>query len=500
MKNFWKLGAVFAMLALLFTGCPDDNGNGNGEDPTDPVVTSVDLAVDPVLKITLDGGFGVAEDEVYTFSATVNGTDGTNGGDELDSDYEIVIVAVGVAVLADLIEEDEAYSGTGPRTITILDGEGSFAVKAVSKGDGASAGTKVSSETWTIAVVDESELLDTYLTAFYLVAYNEAAPTVPVTTLTAMAQGSTWYVGAVVEGEGTFDSTYVLEIELSIPALATVTDLEGAWATTLPGGKKIVVSPTAFGTIEITAEASEEYFLPTVDPVAEWEITVAPSGAPPAPNWGTIGWMFHQTFDRAVTTGTTTTLPSVSNGRFTIRNNEPNAMLDSADAVTADDGMKDAPERRGMIDATFMVLDQPVMADARPGYFKAYGIEAQIRITADRDENVSVLNHQRGIWLGAFTDPRDYIQELGSDGLTANPSEVPHAVGIRLGAHGQRRGIYSRVEAPNVNWGGIGMNQAGGLGLVVAADVPNDGHTWFTAFQNNDYQSANDPTSGPRRA
>jgi uncharacterized repeat protein (TIGR02543 family) len=138
-----------------------------------------------------------------------------------------------------------------------------------------------------------------------------------------------------------------------------------------------------------------------------------------------------------LTAGTTTSVPTVANGRYTIFNNEPLAGIDG----------NQIDNFKYIRDSTIMYLDVPVIADLED--FRMYGIEARVRTTRLRDGPAPVP-HVGTVILGLMTNPEDIgILEFepfgfgGSAGLGTNQritddsrDRAPDIAGVRAPQNG----------------------------------------------------------------
>jgi hypothetical protein len=450
----------------------------------------------PLLLDTDTEEFGLNATDSRTFSAVVAGTHNFNRG------YNIVATAIEGTIDA-MISVSNATGDA--RTITVLAGAvGSFSVKAVAKGN-----ANVSSEAITINVGGTYH--SNYLTSIGIVAqqYESGALTGTVqTTAPSMMQGTEWIVGAVLESPagGTIDKTYEITITgqgsggAPRPLLVEELPLPAGLEASFPGGRLIKVSETLMGNIRIEVEANETAVYPGVSNKANWlsPVTIDPNRPPDDPDWATMAWKFHNTAGSGATLNakTTLTLPVADNKRYRIYNNESNAMVESDSAVTRDGNLHEGTYRFGIRNATFMYLNNPIIADMRPGAFRSYGIEARVRISADA-EGVNAWGVARNVVIGAFSDPEDYVQQLGSDNLVANPQDIPAVVGIRIGSHGERRGFHARYGNPVgvYNFGGIGMTQGGGYDAAINNALPEGPDMWLNELSGADF-TGNNPQNG----
>ena len=496
MSKLLKLGAALVILALFFTGCPEDDKKGPAK--TNPVVNTVTLS-STGLSQTAGGDRAVKPGDAVSFSAVVTGTDGTNPATAFNTGYTIVVTPVAPATMTTLFNAENPAYANGSRALTVkADATGSFKVKAVSLGDGATAGNKVDSAEWTI-VVDATASSD-FLTAFDLVAWDQAHPATEVLTLTAMAQNSEWIVGAKVEGQGTVVKTYTLTITAN-PTALIVSDV--ADETKVPGGKKIKIAASETGTITITATATATAVQQGLVTTKTWNITVG-AGGPPGPggtaDFTNAQWKIYN-LKTTPSTGTTTSVASaLDNGRYVIYNNETTTLIDAGSAVTTDGGLNAAEganvHRLGIKDATFFYMDVPFVANMAD--FQGYGMEAQMRIVGDADGVTDWPGTNRMVVVGAWTDPQAYVQQLGTDGKIANPQDVPELIGFRRGANGNIRGYVTRVgntgDGGGRGFGGITLTQAGSMSAAQSATIPGATTTWQASMHNSDF--ARDAPSG----
>jgi hypothetical protein len=324
---------------------------------------------------------------------------------------------------------------------------------------------------------------------------------------------------ATVDGTGTFDAGYRIEFfepllfvpsdpPTTPPSLVSIEgDLDDMIVVTDgTGNAKIAVAldTAPIGSFRVRAVSTANEAIVSAPMLVHVGLTYSfADQAPPAPNFADAAWVIRNLNPEAsLNASTTRTLPAPVNNRYVIFNNEPNAMVESRSGTSNE--ASNPYIARGVRGVTYMYLDQPFIADARPTYFRSYGMEARVRITADAD-GATAWNVARGLFIAAFTDPSAYEQQLGADNLIKNPEDIPEAVGVRIGSHGQVRGWHSRVRMDQaldkIDFGGITIPQAGGIEATTNPNIPgtNPGVAWFAALGESDFQG-NNPANGPSTA
>ena len=474
MKKLWKLGAVLAVLTLLFsTGCKEEAA----KKPPKPTITGITLQISP--SANLSGTpvdvkpRGLVYDEARIFSAVVTGTGKFNSG------YTLSVTAHG-GIIADLID-NEAATGDA-RKITAKSVTGVIRIQATSKGNAA-----IKSDVWEMAITENALSTTNYMTGFDLVAQKIVGGNLSGSVLTdqtlSVVHGDVYVVGAKFTKVGTITETYTIEAEnLGETGDFTFVDADGAILTAFPGGKILTIQADGVDIgIKILAIADEtEVDPPSLETEKEMFFVKTSIAEPPPIDFNTgMNWNFFiqrsptaaQNID--LNASTTRTLPSAINSRYVIYNNEPLAKTENNTTYSATPGTASSggtSEEDPLIpgtpgewchvrDATVMWLNKPFVADTRPGQFKPYGIEARVRLT----KNVSSVgvedpahttpkggSNQQNVIVGFMKTPTE-LNKLTFEGSIytskiTNAELTPDYVGMRIESHGRLRAALQRFE------------------------------------------------------
>ena len=278
---------------------------------------------------------------------------------------------------------------------------------------------------------------------------NSAAGTPSTAQPGSLRVGNTLYFSAAVQGTGTFDATYTITVTPASPDMVTIGDIAD------PVGKSVeaIAGP---GSFQVTATGTQKRINGT-DNTASWTVTIPD---PTVVDFSTAGWKVLN-LSSVPNAQTTTELKANADKRYVIFNNEANAMIDNGAALVASGQTAHQTYMRG---STIAYIDQPIVADLED--FKAYGIEARVRITGDRDTN-PVFSNRSNVVLGAFTDPTEIgTLEFSSGAWEAvlnNPEKAPSFVGLRKQSNADTRAYLTRLEnSATRNYGGITANPNSG--------------------------------------
>jgi len=183
MKKLLKMGALLAIIAIVFAGCPD----GNGDAGDDPVVIGIGLRVASTETGATSGTkpSGLKPDDVRFFSANVTGLGAFNSSYSIDITLVELLDEDGEEVedgiLADLITV-ENVSGSSAKKVTVLeDYAGTFKVTATTVGTNASGNTI--SASWDIDVTLDKEFVAPDFTKAQWVIKNTGVGRPGVTSL-----------------------------------------------------------------------------------------------------------------------------------------------------------------------------------------------------------------------------------------------------------------------------------------------------------------------------
>jgi len=460
MKKLWKLGAVlavFSALALLFTACPEEKAT------TPPAATGIVLQVsnpadfdgEPYTLTVAPDGFNAGE--VRTFTAVVN------GAAKVSKKYKIDVTTTPASGVV-------TVSNNGKETVTVTVPTPSVAgtITVTATANAKDKNGKTVKTAWTIATDPTQAYKDpNFIETIALKAVNSVNPTVTLTEKPhGMFQKSTWYFGLEITGQGPFDKTFTIDTSTSTATASDITvsvEPSGDFA----GWTKVVV-----------ADAADEAKLVTLVATANG-LDVDGQALSPAtwadikinPTWTNVGleWVFvnlNATPDGATTASLAAALNSTTK-RYEIFNNEKDSFIDANDTDVV--GGNSAAARKKMRDSTLVYLNKPIVADMSA--FRAYGIEARVRITGDITNAASLTQtFGRNVMLGFMTKPPasgELTFAPGASatnpygGLAENPEKAPDIVGSRIQQNGQWRSYITRMTA----------NDATGLFHYAAVDI-----------------------------
>jgi len=450
-------GAKRVTLSSTFTGTGSFRVTATSTvDSTKTVSWTVavsDTTAPTVLSIALKTGAAQDTATELTSSQIANGGALDKGG---EASFWAEVNAINNASTAYTITVTDAASAA---TVTDAAGGGK---KIVIKNDAAYGSTVTVTATstadaaktvsYTITVADLTQPL---VLGIQLLADGEQS--LPVT----LGRGDEATFTASVNVSNNASTAYTITVTDAASA-ATVTDAAG-------GGKKIVIKDDAADGSVITVTATSSGNGVSGSPLTDThDVTVYVSGGGgyEPPNFANAQWRLVNTaLGRGVILNASTTknVPAAdADGRYVIFNNEPGALIDAAPpSATTNPTPVVAPGSPGngaFKDVTIMYLDTPVTSD--PDDWKAFGIEARVRISGLRDsEHIygtmpgePQASVRQGVVVGFICeDPADIGMKVQFDanGLVTNGNDAPAFIGQRVAANGQHRGYATRFTGVN---------------------------------------------------
>jgi len=443
MKKLISCITVLTAILLVFAGCSNGSTTPAGGGKTDPKIRSIALNL-----ANASGVQATQRPDVLPVGATVNlsaaidGTDGTNGGEQYSRKYTISLTkgSSSAVLLTGATKGDHDPALANVNLIDETNG-GKLLVVTGQAGDQITvsvavspANASVEPDTWSFVIGNSSvtvgndvDLNDPDLKPEGTVTGISLRYNGSVTIPTTLAQGATGTVSAVVTGNGEgIDKTYSLILD----------DASGE-VTLVDGTLTINADATVGGTFKITATTNETVKT-LLGTAMKDEVTITitsgssgPGGPIDPPDFTGAQWVVWNT-NPTPEAGTTTVMPTAVNNRYTLKNVETNANIDGVNFAGA----------------TFVYLNVPLQGGPEANWTK-YGFEARVRLTG---AGPGTLNVGKSVIAGIFRKPDEAVaayQAAVEAGYTASTDPhlgrfVPSAIGQRRSSQGQYRIFSSR--------------------------------------------------------
>jgi len=409
MKKIMSIFTAFAVIALLFAGCPNPEGppTGNPDNPDNPdtPVKATGVTITPSSTANLWVGEDLPDNFATSvlLTATVTPTNVTDNGVTWVSGTDGIVTLS--AETGSSITVTAVAAGSTVITVTTVDGSNKSA-------------------TYTVTVEDYDNYVE--VTGVEIVdAEGDDVPALEFNKSGAAFSPVSVQLSLVYTPS---DATpFKIEWASSDDAVATVSS--SGLVTPVGAGSAVITvkidnKDTVTDTVDVTV------IDPTYIPIEDWELLLHTA--------------VNDTYG-SLDVATSTALGTVTDKRYTIKNNESTANFDGNNV--SDNGIFSTYKN-----STFVYLNKPFAWSG-----KEFGVSMRVKMTAAGTGTLgdgSAMNH--GFHVGVFSDPKEFkagVQELNYTGIR---NTVTGQIGHYSSRQGATNAAPSGAAIPDANDSGIG--------------------------------------------